>query len=165
MPFETLYQKGTLTQSDYLSRHALHTEKEVTNSEDDLSNLLYTLHATSVTDCIGLLNIAKETDKDPILSVIKRYILANQTWIPKSASAKVTKFRHIMDKVSISGNGIMHKGDRIILSESLQNNVIQIADAGAHFGESGIERRLHSHFSSATATVVQHLLIRKQRSL
>ena len=64
------YQKGQNNPADYLSRHAMNWDL-LNNFErkesDDLTNLLYTLHATPVIDAIGIKEIAEHTTKDPVL--------------------------------------------------------------------------------------------------
>ena len=56
------------------------------------------------------------------------------------------KFEPILSELSLTGNGIILKGDRIVLPESLQLRAIELAHRGAHPGQSGIGRRLRYHF-------------------
>ena len=49
-------------------------------------------------------------------------------------------------EITITGNGILFKGDRIILPTSLQEKAIALAHRGTHPGQSGLERRLRYHF-------------------
>ena len=96
-----------MNQSDYLSRYA--AAPDVDENVDDLSNLLFLLYTTPVTDCIGLDNIARETVNDPIFSQVKEYARKNQHWIPKTDTAEVQKFRSILPEISVSVNGILPK--------------------------------------------------------
>ena len=43
-------------------------------------------------------------------------------------------------------NGVILKGERIILPEKLQETAINLAHRGSHPGISGLERRLRYHF-------------------
>ena len=65
--------------------------------------------------------IAKHTEEDPILSQLLDIVKSSKKWIPKSASNKLQKFEPILDEITISGNNILLKSDRIILPEALQN--------------------------------------------
>ena len=56
------------------------------------------------------------------------------------------KFNKIMSELTVTGNGIILKGDRIVLPESLQDLSIELAHRGNHPGQCGITRRLRSHF-------------------
>ena len=147
--FSVSYQKGSMNQSDYISRHArpLKTINEEERKEaDEFNNLLYTLHTTPIIDSIGLSTIAKETSNDDTLSELRKYIQMGKNWIPKGQSEKINKFKLIMSEITATGNGILLKGDRIVLPESLQMKAIELAHRGAHPGQSGLLRRLRYHF-------------------
>ena len=147
--FRVIYQKGSSNQSDYLSRHAKPftkaTEEEQRRAEE-VNNHLYSLHTTPVMDHIGLGTISQETQKDPTLKQLLQIISKSQTWIPKDASEKLKKFNKILSELTITGNGIILKGDRIVLPESLQDLSIELAHRGSHPGQCGMARRLRSHF-------------------
>lgn len=150
--FHVTYQKGKINQADYLSRHGKPIEKltpEEQNEAEDLNNLLYMLHTTPVMDHIGLATIAKETMKDVTLLKLSDLIKSGQPDI------KVSKFKHMKDlmkfksiyaELTITGNNIILKGERIVLPETLQELAIELAHKGAHPGQSGLIRRLRSHF-------------------
>ena len=65
----------------------------------------------------------------------------------KSISGKTLQnFKTILPEITITGNGIQLKGDRIILPESLQTVAIELTHQGSHPGQSSMERRLRYHF-------------------
>ena len=45
----------------------------------------------------------------------------------------VMKFRSILNEITITGNGILLKGERIILPASLQSQAVELAHRRAHF--------------------------------
>ena len=49
-----------------------------------MTNLLYTLHVSPVTDAISINEIAKHTGKDPILNKLRELIKSGKNCIPKS---------------------------------------------------------------------------------
>lgn len=147
--FTVHHCKGSKNQSDYLSRHArpyAHTTGEEQCQAEEVNNRLYMLHTTPVIDHIGLGTIAEETKKDPTLQQLSDILHRSQTWIPTTASAKLKKFNSIMNELTVTGNGIILKYDRMILPESLQDRALELAHRGSHSGQTGISRRLCSHF-------------------
>ena len=147
--FQVEYQPGKQNQADCLSRNATPISKLPTEQQDEpdeLLKLLYTLHTTPIIDHIGLARIAKDTHDDPTLCYLREVIQKGQTWIPKDSDKKVRKFCKILPTITVTGNGILLKDDRIILPESLQLEAIQLAHKGSHPGEIGIQRRLRYHF-------------------
>ena len=149
IPYNLHYQKGRQNQSDFLSRYAkqlnLLSPSQQYEAEEQ-NNLLYMLHSTPVIDRIGLSTIALATNEDDTLQTIRQYVRSGQYWIPKSATKEVQKFRGIMNEITVTGNGILLKGSRMILPKSLQSEAIELAHRGAHPGRSGLARRLRYHF-------------------
>ena len=64
----------------------------------------------------------------------------------KSSSAKLKQSESILSKITITGNTILLKSDRIILPEKLQQKAIELPHKGSHPGKSQMEKRLRSHF-------------------
>ncbi len=143
------YQRGKVNQSDYLSRHAkpiTALPQEEQTEADDLNNLLYLLHTTPAIDCLGISTIAQATHEDPTPQKIATLIKKGQSWIPKTEPANVQRFRPILPQLTVTGNGIILKDERIILPTKLQETAIEIAHKGAHPGQEGLKRRLRYHF-------------------
>ena len=78
-------------------------------------------------DYIGLASIAQETSKDPVLKKLGDIIRKGKTWIPKLGPEKLKMFQKILPEITLTGNGILLKEQRIILPESLQTTAIQLA--------------------------------------
>ena len=145
--FEVIYQKGKINQADYLSRHALSLEKlpaEQQSEAEEMNKLLFLLHSTPVIDCIGIKKICNETKEDDTLKMVALAILKGKQCI--KGSCKVEKFNNILGELTLSGNGMILKGERIILPEKLHELAIELAHRGAHPGQSGLMRRLRNHF-------------------
>ena len=77
------------------------------------------LHITPIIDHIGLSTIAEHTTSDPILKDLREIIKEEKTWIPKDSSPNLYKFNGILPEITVTGNGILLKGERIILPEAL----------------------------------------------
>ena len=147
--FKVVYQRGKQNQTDYISRRAspLQTRsKEEQQEAESINNLLYMLHTTPIVDRITLKAIAEETSNDETLNKLQMIVQEGKTWIPKDADESLKKFKPILPEITITGNGILLKGDRIILPEKLQKQAIQLAHQGSHPRQSAMERRLRFHF-------------------
>jgi len=113
-----------------MSRNATplsHLPIEQQNEPDDLNKLLYTLYTTPLTDHIGLASISAATTSDPIL----QQLTTGQNWIPESARKNLNDSD---PEITVTGNGILCKGDCLILPESLQLLAIQLCHRGSHPG-------------------------------
>ena len=147
--YRVSFQPGHINQSDFMSRNATplsNLPNEQQNEPDELNNLLYTLHTTPLTDHIGLASISAATTSDPILQRLKTLICKGQNWIPQSAPKELQRFGPIIPEITVTGNDILCKGDRLILPDSLQPLAIQLCHRGSHPGQSSMQRRLRSHF-------------------
>lgn len=147
--FKVVYKKGKSNQSDFLSRRGAPITKlcdEEQQRADSINNLLYMLHTTPIVDRITLKAIAEETTSDSILSKLQNIVKSGKTWISKDEQESLLKFKNILPEITITGNGILLKGERIILPATLQNLAIQLCHQGSHPGQSSMERRLRYHF-------------------
>ena len=147
--YQVVYQRGSQNRTDYISRHAKPLNKLPLSEQTeatDLNNLLYTLHTTPIVDRITLARIASETAKDETLISLRNIVEKGQTFIPKSASESLLKFQPILSQITVTGNGILLKDERMILPKSLHLEAIKLAHQGSHTGQSGIQRRLRYHF-------------------
>ena len=149
LKFKVEYQKGKSNQSDFLSRRAVPIQSlsdEEQQRSDSINNLLYTLHTTPIMDRITLKAIAEETASDTVLVKLQELVKSGKTWIPKHEEDALQRFKAILPEITITGNGILLKNDRIILPATLQPLAIQLAHQGSHPGETSMERRLRYHF-------------------
>lgn len=125
--FTVYYQPGKKNQADFFSRHAKPLSKhpfDIQKEADDLNNLLYLLHTTPIIDHIGIAAIAKSTNEDPVLPQLRSIFQKGQTWIPKE-NRELFKFKNILPEITVTGNDILLKGDRIILPESMHQSAIE----------------------------------------
>ena len=86
---------------------------------------------------------SKRHIKTPLSKKLKRYI--RKGYIP-AACSDLAPFRKVFDHLTITDDGLLMKGEKIILPEALQEIGIKKAHQGAHPGMSGMKRRLRTHF-------------------
>ena len=114
--------------TDFMSQNGKPFKKLPTEEQteaEDLNNLLYVLHTTPVIDHIGLATIAQHTSSNTTLKHLRSLIRSGQTWIHDSAKPNLKRFAPILPEITSTGNGILLKGKRIILPESLHDTAIQ----------------------------------------
>ena len=78
-------------------------------------------------DHIGIAAIAKATNNDENLKQLRDIVTKGQTWIPETAKKELLRFKQILPEITVTGNGILLKDERVILPDSLQNHAIQLA--------------------------------------
>ena len=94
-------------------------------------------------ESIAIERIIEETAKDPVLCQLKRHL--KKGYIPSSLK-ELSPFRKVMDEITISDEGLLMKGEKIILPDALCHLAITKAHQGAHPGMNGMKRRLRTHF-------------------
>jgi hypothetical protein len=87
--------------------------------------------------------IIRHTEEDATLQELKKAILRG--YINKS-DQKLSAFRKVFEQITISDEGLMLKGDKIILPSKLINRALEKAHQGGHPGMSCMKRRIRSHF-------------------
>ena len=87
--------------------------------------------------------IIEETEKDPVLSKLKRYIRKGH--IPNSED-ELKPFKKIFDELTISDEELILKEGKIVLPPALYKTALKKAHQGGHPGMTGLKRRLRSHF-------------------
>ena len=93
-------------------------------------------------DNIGIASNNKATKEDLVLTELMKIIRKGQNWIPKNSPEELKKFKSILDEITITGNDILMKSDRIILPIKLQIEIISLSHKGSHPGVRQLERRL-----------------------
>ena len=129
------YQQGKANQSDYLTGHGKPQSslaEEEQKETDDLHNLLYLLHATPIINHLSISSIATYTKEDQTLAELFKIVKSGKRLIPKFSSTKLKKFQPILSEITMTGNTILLKSNRIILPEKLQQKAIELAHKGSH---------------------------------
>ncbi len=143
--YELFWQKGVDNQADFLSRHGIpftKLSKKLQNEAGEFEKTVWFLQFSPYTEAISFEKIIKETEKDPLLkelarSIHKGYITSNDSLKP---------FRKVFQDLTISDEGLILKGEKIVLPEKLHDKALKKAHQGGHPGMNGLKRRLRSHF-------------------
>ena len=131
------YQPGKTNPSDYLSRHPIAIQENIsedTTKEDELE--CHVIHSISSADSLALTleEIERETKTDPVLSKI--FHLLKEGKLNKRSlnqDPDLKPYAKISDEFSLIRN-IIVRGDRVVIPKSLINRVIRLS----HEGHQGI---------------------------
>ncbi len=88
--------------------------------------------------------IIRHTEKSAILQDVVKAV--QQGYLSKSDTAAHGSYHRILNEITLSDEGLLMRGEKIILPESLINKALKKAHQGSHPGMSGMKRRLRSHF-------------------
>lgn len=125
--FEIYYKPGKINYvADALSRLPVQNDKSPTLNFDSIIHSIYN------NTPIHLEKVAEETNKCPILSKIKSYILSN--W-PNKVESSIKPYFQVRNQLSIN-EGIILMDNKTVVPKSLKNQVLEIL----HSSHSGVVR-------------------------
>ena len=130
--FEVKYSPGKENPADYMSRHPLETEDgKPTRSEIITENYINMVESLSTPNAISTEELQEETNNDATLNMVKRALKDSQNW---HKHEELLPYLKIRDELSTTENGIILRGTRIIVPQSLQRSILALA----HEGHQGI---------------------------
>ena len=141
-----IWEKGELNIADYLSRHArpikvlTRDEKEETT---ELEKTIWMLHFSPYTEAVSIDAIISSTAKDETLKSLK---VSLQKGYMSKHNKNLAAYSKVFDELSVSDTGIIMKGEKIILPQSLVKTAISKAHKGGHQGMTTLKRRMRTHF-------------------
>ncbi|XP_057310697.1 uncharacterized protein LOC130648659 [Hydractinia symbiolongicarpus] len=122
--FTVKYEKGTSNPADFNSRHPLqmtHADEEEGIEETQFVNAIV---SNNVPDALTEHIIQKATNEDTTLSRLK-YCILKTGYIPETAK-DLAAYRAVFGELSVA-NQVVLRGTRIVLPQSLQPTVIELA--------------------------------------
>ena len=123
--FKVQYKPGTNNPADYLSRHPTSTSSKQEAMTEDHINLI--AHS-SVPKTLTLKEVETATNADKTLRGVRAAIKLNK-WHYET----VKPFKAVKDELTVTSKGVVLRGTRIVLPQSLQQRAINIAHA-THLG-------------------------------
>ena len=144
--YEVKWEKGISNPADYLSRHATPLDmisQEMRSETSELEKTIWFLQYNPYTEAVNIKNLITATKRDQTMKSLKKYI--RKGYIPES-NTQLSPFSKIWNQLTISDSGLVLKGDKIILPESMVETAITKAHQGGHPGMTSMKRRLRSHF-------------------
>ena len=144
--YQVIWQKGKENPADYLSRHAIPLEdlpQKIVKETKELEKTIWFVQYSPYTEAVSMENIVKKTMEDKSLKKLKRQV--HKGYIPKTCK-ELAPYRKVFEQITVSDEGIVLKGEKIILPHSLLNTAIRKAHQGGHPGINAMKRRIRSHF-------------------
>lgn len=131
--FWVKYQKGENNPADYLSRHPEEESDKTSFTEYCINNIISNCLPVS----ISMKCIVENTATDTVLYDVKRR-LSNNNWDlnhikDQKLKMKLQAFKNIKEELTVSESGVLIRGERIVIPEILQEDIINIAHEG-HLG-------------------------------
>ena len=123
--FKVIYRPGATNPADYLSRHPI-KEYNKNNLAEAYVNFIT---KNAIPKAMTIEEIQLETEKDPTLNDVKEAIKTG-----KWESLSLTPYKLATNELTVNHeNGIILRGNRIVIPESLQKQAVALAHEG-HMG-------------------------------
>lgn len=145
--FDTKLIEGVNNIADYLSRCLIQSQRS--NQTCYIKALIAEteMHLTdsilrNINEDLRVDTLIKETNKDPILSDIKSCLINKK---PLKRSKENDQYRSHFEDMSIDANGLLMRGDQVVIPKSLWQQVIEMAHRG-HLGAASCKRLVKSYY-------------------
>jgi len=123
--FKVKHRAGLGNIADFLSRHPLKERLEPKRVDDSI-DYVNMVASYSLPSCITKDKLISEVKADKKLDSLKKMILANNF----NRSKCLNEYAQVFKELSISPDGLIMRGDKLIIPEALQEQVVNLAHAG-----------------------------------
>ncbi|CAB4005564.1 uncharacterized protein K02A2.6-like, partial [Paramuricea clavata] len=123
--FKVIYRPGVTNPADYLSRHPTQTSCKQQKMTEGYVNFIA---SNSVPKAMTMDEIVTATDSDRVLKGVRAAIKLN-----KWDYDIVKPYKAIKDEITVTSKGLILRGTRIVLPQSLQQRAIDLAHE-SHLG-------------------------------
>ena len=140
-----IWRKGKDNPADYPSRHAIpieHLPAHITEEAKEHQKLLFLLHQP-IRATLSEEHLHQAQLNDRQMERLRHFIALGQA--PKN-DPTLTGFSKVFSELAIGTDDIIYRGDKILLPQSLHDEVISSAHAGSHAGQDAVKRRVRAHF-------------------
>ena len=140
-----IWREDIANPADYTSRYVIpidqlpaHIAEEAQEHQKLLFLLHQPIHSTISQECLQ-----EAQSKDQQLERLRHFIALGQA--PKN-DPTLKSFHKVFTELSIGTDGILYRGNQILLPASLYDAAISLAHSGSHAGQDAIKRRIRAHF-------------------
>ena len=140
-----IWRKGIANPTGYTRRYAIpidqlpaHIAKEAQEHQTLLFLLHQPIYSTISQECLQ-----EAQSKDQQLERLRHFIPLGQA--PKN-DPTLKSLHKVFTELSIGTDGILYRGNQILLPASLYDEAISLAHSGSHAGQDAIKRRIIAHF-------------------
>ena len=138
--FKVVYEAGQSTPSDYGSRHPvpdrMHTEEERVELgiEDEDDNQEFSINRViedNMPDAVTLMMVQLATKEDQVLSRVEQDVKSGKM----SEATKTSEYGKVFEELT-AANGVLLKGEKLVIPAKLKEDVIIVSHEGHGLGES-----------------------------
>ena len=140
-----VWRKGKDNPADYTSRHAIPIDKlpaYIKEEAKEHQKLLFLLHQP-IRSTISEQRLHQAQLNDKQLERLRHFIALGQA--PQN-DPTLKGFYRTFSELSIGTDDIIYRGDKILLPQSLHDEIISLAHTGSHAGQDAVKRRIRAHF-------------------
>ena len=145
--YEVKWRKGKENPADYTSRHSTPRDKipkEERRESQELEKTVWLVNFSPYTEAVSMEKIIKHTREDPTLQQVIKAV--KKGFMDKQDQALYETYRKVFHEISISDEGLLMRGEKIILPATLIEKAMRKAHQGSHPGMSSMKRRVRTHF-------------------
>ena len=145
--YTVVFQAGSSNRADFLSRRAMRLDRvptEWTDEAKELEKTIWFLNLSPYSEAVSLPNIIEETAADKLLRKLKGHL--KRGFIPGRDKKELGCFVKVWGDLTVSDAGLVLKGEKIVLPESLWQLAVDKAHQGGHPGMSRMKARIRNHF-------------------
>ena len=145
--YKVIWRDGKLNPADYLSRHATpvsKTPRDIQKESEELEKLVWLVNFGPYTEAVSMSKIIQHTAKDNTLKRLREATVKG--YIPAKDKDLLSGYHKILDRITLSDEGLLLKDDKIIMPSSLTSKALEKAHQGGHPGMSCMKRRIRAHF-------------------
>ena len=133
--FEVIYKKGSLNESDYMSRHPVSGQHEISDEGEIAEAYVNFIVNHAVPKSMTFNEIQEETIKDPTLTKVLESLISGK-WDNKDKD--IQPFIKCANELTINkSQNIILKGTRIVIPKASQDTATKLA----HVGHQGLKRQ------------------------
>ena len=109
-----------------------------------MEKTIWFLNLSPYSEAVSLPNVVEETEMDKTLKKLKGHL--KRGYIPGRDKEELASFAKIWDSLTVSDAGLIMKGEKIVLPESLWQLAVDKAHQGGHPGMTRMKSRIRNHF-------------------
>ena len=123
--FKLLYKPGGDNEADFLSRHPTMQKKKehLPKLDQEIDQICSVNMEEYMVDGVSIEEVRQETQQDALMMEVMKMIMGEK---PGRKEQELWSFKLIKDELSIN-NGLLLRGDRIVIPRRLQKKIIRIA--------------------------------------
>eukprot|EP00794_Sanderia_malayensis_P005122 gene5123-5770_t len=140
-----IWRKGKDNPADYTSRHAIPIDQLpacIKEEAKEHQKLLFLFHHP-IKSTISEQRLHQAQLNDRQMERLRHFIALGQA--PQN-DPTLKGFNKIFSELSIGTDDILYHGDKILLPQSLHDEIILLAYAGSRVGQEAVKRRIRAHF-------------------